>query len=73
MTERRFREIHRLFRAPLPPICNYRTLPRSYRWAGVHINRPIPTEGHRVSALTREDEEAGRNFLRTDEWDADAF
>lgn len=48
MTECRFREIQRIMRAPLPPICAARTLPHSYRWAGVHIDRPISERGQRV-------------------------
>lgn len=62
-----FRQWQSIMRAPLPPICGDRVLDRSYRWAGVGINRPIPVEGHRVSAITPEDEEAYK-ALRDDDW-----
>lgn len=71
MNQRRFREVQRMMRAPLPAICAGRVMDRSYRWAGVHINRPIPTEGRRVTTITPEDEEAYRSTLRDDEWDND--
>lgn len=32
--------------------------PASYRWAGVHIEDTVPTDGRRVWTVTPEDEEA---------------